>query len=128
MTAYIGILEREPGTLWGVWFPDLPGCIAASETADRTIAQAGEALGQWLTLALEDGEAVPPPRSLEALRGDADFSEALAAGHVAIVIRPPVDELELDETQMRAIDEAAERRGLSRRHLVRELVLNGISG
>lgn len=128
MTAYIGILETEPGTLWGVWFPDLPGCIAADETADGTIAQAGEALRQWITLASEDGEALPPPRSLEALRGDPDFAAALAAGHLAVVIRPPVDELELDEAQMRAVDEAAERRGLSRRHLVRELVLNGLSG
>lgn len=127
MTAYIGILEKEPGTLWGIWFPDLPGCIAASETADETVSQAGEALGQWLAIAREDGETLPAPRTIEALRGDADFLEALAAGHVAILIRPPVDELDLDDGQLRAVDEAAERRGLSRRGLVRELVLSQIA-
>ncbi|WP_375456276.1 type II toxin-antitoxin system HicB family antitoxin [uncultured Methylobacterium sp.] len=127
MTAYIGILEKEPGTLWGIWFPDLPGCIAASETADETVSQAGEALGQWLAIAREDGETLPAPRTIEALRGDADFREALAAGHVAILIRPPVDELDLDDGQLRAVDEAAERRGLSRRGLVRELVLSQIA-
>ena len=127
MTAYIGILEKEPGTLWGIWFPDLPGCIAAAETADETVSQAGEALGQWLAIAREDGETPPMPRTIEALRGDADFCEALAAGHVAIVIRPPVDELDLDDGQLRAVDEAAERRGLSRRGLVRELVLSQIA-
>lgn len=128
MTAYIGILEKDPGSLWGVWFPDLPGCIAAAETADETIAQAGEALAQWIALAHEDGATVPGPRSLEALRENADFREALAIGHLAIVIRPPVDELELDESQMRAVDAAAERRGLSRRRLVREIVLERLAG
>ncbi|GJD96505.1 type II toxin-antitoxin system HicB family antitoxin [Methylobacterium iners] len=128
MTAYIGILEKEPDTLWGLWFPDLPGCIAAAETADETVTQAGEALAQWLAIARGDGETVSPPRTIEALRNDADFAEALATGHVAIVIRPPVDELGLDDGQLRAVDEAAERRGLSRRGLLRELVLNQIAG
>lgn len=128
MTAYIGILEKEPGTLWGIWFPDLPGCIAAAGTADETVAQAGEALAQWLSLAREDGETPPLPRPIEELRGDADFAEALAAGHMAIVIRPPVDELDLDEGQLRAVDAVAERQGLSRRGVVRAFVLSQISG
>lgn len=128
MTAYIGIFEKEPGTLWGVWFPDLPGCIAAAETSDETVAQAGEALAQWVTIAQEDGAAIPTPRTIEELRSDPDFSEALAAGHLAIVVRPPVDELGLDDGQLRAVDAAAERRGLSRRGLVRALVLSEIAG
>ncbi|MER2265569.1 type II toxin-antitoxin system HicB family antitoxin [Methylobacterium oxalidis] len=128
MTAYIGILEKEPGTLWGVWFPDLPGCIAAAETADATVEQAGEALAQWIAVAQEDGQPVAPPRTIEALRADGDVAEALAAGHVAILVRPPVDELDLDADQIRAIDAVAERRGLSRRALVREIVLSKIAG
>lgn len=128
MTAYIGILEKEPGTLWGVWFPDLPGCIAAAETADATVEQAGEALAQWIALAQEDGQPVAPPRTIEALRADGDVAEALAAGHVAILVRPPVDELDLDADQICAIDAVAERRGLSRRALVREIVLSKIAG
>ena len=127
MTAYIGILEKDPGTLWGIWFPDLPGCIAAGETADETVAQAGEALGQWLTLAIEDGTSVPAPRTIEALRADADFVDAITAGHIALLVRPPIDELDLDERQMHAIDATAEQRGLSRRSLVRELVLKQIA-
>lgn len=128
MTAYFGILEKEPGTLWGVWFPDLPGCIAAAETADATVEQAGEALAQWIALAQEDGQPVAPPRTIEALRADGDVAEALAAGHVAILVRPPVDELDLDADQIRAIDAVAERRGPSRRALVREIVLSKIAG
>ena len=44
------------------------------------------------------------------------------------MIRPPADELGLDETQLRAVDAAAERRGLYRTALVRELGLNQIAG
>lgn len=128
MTAYIGILEKEPGTLWGVWFPDLPGCIAAAQTSEETVEQAAEALGQWLALAAEDGAAVPLPRSIEDLRSVSNVVSALAAGHVAILVRPPADELGLDASQLRAVEEAAERQGLSRRGLVRELVLEKIAG
>ncbi|BAU92244.1 Dna-binding protein [Methylorubrum populi] len=127
MTAYIGILEKEPETLWGVWFPDLPGCIAAGETADETVAQASEALGQWLTLAHEDGRAPSRPRTIEELRSDADFAEAMASEHLAMLVRPPIDELDLDERRMHVIDTTAEQRGLSRRSLVRELVLKQIA-
>ncbi|WP_375274887.1 type II toxin-antitoxin system HicB family antitoxin [Methylorubrum thiocyanatum] len=127
MTAYIGILEKEPDTLWGVWFPDLPGCIAAGTTADETIAQASEALGQWLALAHEDGAEPSRPRTIEELRSDADFAEAMASGHIALLVRPPIDELDLDERQMHVIDTTAEQRGLSRRSLVREIVLKQIA-
>lgn len=128
MTAYIGILEKEPGTLWGLWFPDLPGCIAAGESADETLAQAGEALVQWAVLAREDGAILPAPRSIEALRSDPDVAGALAAGHVAVAVRPPADELGLNEAQLQAVDRAAERRGLTRSGLVRALVLDEIAG
>lgn len=128
MTAYFGILEKEPGTLWGLWFPDLPGCIAAGESADDTLAQAAEALGQWATLAREDGAALPAPRSIEVLRSDPDVAGALAAGHVAVAVRPPADELGLDDAQLQAVDRVAERRGLTRSGLVRAMVLDEIAG
>ncbi|SFU95687.1 Predicted nuclease of the RNAse H fold, HicB family [Methylobacterium sp. 174MFSha1.1] len=128
MTAYIGILEKEPGTLWGLWFPDLPGCIAAGASADDTLAQGAEALAQWAALAREDGTVLPAPRSVEALRSDPDVAAALASGHVAVAVRPPADELGLDDAQLQAVDRAAERRGLTRSGLVRALVLDGIAG
>lgn len=127
MTAYVGILEKDPSSLWGVWFPDLPGCVAAAETADATMLQAGEALVQWMTLIGKGGQTLPPARSIEVLRQDIEVSQALAAGHAAVLIRPPFDELGLDDSAIQAIDSEAERRGLSRRDLVREIVLTQIA-
>ncbi|KMO32302.1 hypothetical protein VQ02_23985 [Methylobacterium variabile] len=128
MTAYIGIPEQEPGTLWGLWFPDLPGCIAAGAAAGETLAQAAETLDQWAALAPEDGVVLPVPRSIEALRSDPDVAGALASGHVAVAVRPPADDLGLDDAQLQAVDRAAERRGLARSGLVRVLVLDEIAG
>ena len=89
MTRYIGILEREPGTLWGVWFPDLPGCITAAETADLAVDRAHEVVALWLEDASQDGETPPVPRSLEELWADPEVSEAFKAGHAALVIPAP---------------------------------------
>ena len=127
MTAYIGILEKEPGTLWGVWFPDLAGCVTAAESVEEAVTQASEVLEAWLDLVREDGHTPRSPRTIEELRCDPEVAQALAAGCAAIVVRPPADEFGLDARQLKAVDTAAERRGLSRTELIRMLILNEIA-
>ena len=87
MIRYLGILEKEPGTLWGIWFPDLPGCVTAGETADIAIDRAPEALQLWVEDARADSEPLPRPRSIEELRQDAEVRQALAAGQAVIVVQ-----------------------------------------
>ena len=89
MIRYLGILEKEPGSLWGIWFPDLPGCITAGETADIALDRAPEVLGLWVEDAQADDDVLPPARSIEDLRQDADVREALRAGHAVIVVQIP---------------------------------------
>lgn len=127
MTSYIGILEKEPGTLWGIWFPDLPGCIAAAPSSDEVIEQVGDALAQWLDVKRSDGEAIPPPRPFEQIRTDEWVVEALAKGHVPIVVPVPSADLGLDAQTLRVIDAEAERRGLSRLEFLRGTVLEKIA-
>ena len=124
----IGILEKEPGTLWGIWFPDLPGCIAAAPTSAEVIEQAPDAVAQWIEVNRSDGQVVPAPRPFEDLRDDAWVAEALAKGHVPIVIPVPSAELGLDDSILQAVDKAAEKRGLSRVEFLRETVLEKIAG
>jgi predicted RNase H-like HicB family nuclease len=130
MTSYIGILEKEAGTLWGVWFPDLPGCIAAAPTSGEVIEQVGPALAQWIEQMLISGNTPPPPRTIEEIRQDAWVIEALAKGDVPVVVPVPVvpEDLGLDEKALQAIDAEAGRRGLSRLGFVRETVLEKIAG
>lgn len=87
MIRYLGILEKEPGTLWGIWFPDLPGCVTAGETADIAIDRAPEVLQLWVDDARADNEPLPRPRSIEDLRHDSEVRQALAAGHAVIVVQ-----------------------------------------
>lgn len=128
MTSYIGILEKESGTLWGIWFPDLPGCIAAAPTSAEVIDQAPDALAQWIEVNRADGQAVPPPRSFEEIRTDEWVVEALAKGHVPIVVPVSLLDLGLDDSTLQAVDQAAEKRGLSRVEFLRETVLEKIAG
>lgn len=67
----------EPGgetTAFGVVIPDLPGCFSAGDTLDEAFAGAEEAAAAWIDAALDAGEAIPAPSSLEALRGNPDYA------------------------------------------------------
>ncbi len=114
--AYYGILEKEPGTLWGVWFPDVPGCITAADTADEATQKAVTALREHL-----EGTEPPSASSLEALMADPDVIEARARG--GILFRVPYlpndtasvrVNVTLERGTLAAIDEAATARGMTR--------------
>lgn len=83
-THYVALIHKDDQSGYGVSFPDLPGIIAVADTLDEAIAEAAAALD----FAFEDwvGPA-PKPRSIEALRRDADFIAASADAVIA-VIRP----------------------------------------
>jgi predicted RNase H-like HicB family nuclease len=66
----------EPGTdtiAFGVIVPDLPGCFSAGDTLDEALAGAEEAAAAWIDAALDAGEAIPPPSSLDALRRNPEY-------------------------------------------------------
>lgn len=127
MIRYVAILEKEPGTLWGIWFPDLPGCITAAETAETAMDQAPEALRLWVEDALAQREQLPRARTIEELREDEWVAEAIANGHAALVVSLPADEVAFDDDALKAIDAEARKRGVSRIDFVRAAVLEKIA-
>jgi predicted RNase H-like HicB family nuclease len=78
-------------TAYGVIVPDLPGCFSAGDTLDEALAAAEEAAAAWIDAALDAGEDVPAPASLEDLRRSPDY-----AGWIFGVIS--VDPALLDDT------------------------------
>ena len=67
---YIAILEySESGTI-GVYFPDLPGCVSAADTAEKAIENAKEALSLHLYGMEEDGEDIPEPSEIMKIELD----------------------------------------------------------
>jgi predicted RNase H-like HicB family nuclease len=76
---YFGVLEGD-GHIWGVWFPDIPGCVSAGRTAAGALEEAQSVLAEFDRLAREDGYSLQPPRSATALQDDPEVQEALAKG------------------------------------------------
>lgn len=61
----------EPGTAttaWGVLVPDLPGCFSAGDTLEEAMIQAEEAIAGWIEVAIDAGQDIPAPSSIESLR------------------------------------------------------------
>jgi len=89
MTHYVAIVEEEEGKAFGVWFPDLPGCISAGDTLDEAMANAGEALALWVDVARERGAPIPAARSLSELKKDAAVADEMRAYMVALIALDP---------------------------------------
>jgi predicted RNase H-like HicB family nuclease len=78
MTAYIALIRKEPGSDFGVDFPDFPGCVTAGRTLDEARRMASDALDLHVRGMIEDREPIPEPSSLDAIMADADNREAVA--------------------------------------------------
>ena len=86
MAYYIALIHKQPDSGYGVSFPDVPGVTAVADTLDEAMREASIALG----FAFEDWDgARPDPRTLDALRQDADFLELSADAVVAAVTPAP---------------------------------------
>lgn len=120
MTHYVAVIESSKKTV-GAWFPDVPGCVTASDSEAVTIAQAAEALRLWAEDALDSGETLPAPRPLDALRKEPDVMESMSRGAAFVFVpllvdsgRPARANISLDRNLLDAIDKAAKLRGLTR--------------
>src|SRR5271168_3506262 len=87
----IAIEPQTDETAYGVVVPDLPGCFSAGDTLEEAIAGAEEAGLAWIETALDGGDPIPPPSSLEAIRAKPEF----AGWILSLVI---IDPAALDDT------------------------------
>ncbi|MGA8614733.1 MAG: type II toxin-antitoxin system HicB family antitoxin [Xanthobacteraceae bacterium] len=120
MARYVALVDGKAGA-FGVVVPDLPGCTSGGATVDMALRNAVEAVMLWVEDARADGEKIPKPRPAEKLRQDPEVAAALAHGAILAYVplvfdagRPVKANLSLDAGLLNAIDEAAERHGLSR--------------
>lgn len=116
MPYYIGLVHKEKNSSFGVQFPDIPGCFSAADDMDDLVVNSAEALSLWA----EDAD-IPAPRSVEEIAKDRTVKRELAAG--AFLISVPLTEsdtrvvsanISLERGMLKAIDEAAKRRKLTR--------------
>ena len=83
---YIALIHKQADSCYGVSFPDVPGVVTAGDTIDEAMQKACEVLA----FAAEDwsehtGGDFPKARTIDELRGDLEFQEAVGSAVVAAV-------------------------------------------
>lgn len=116
MQSYFAFVHKDTDSAFGVSFPDIPAVFSAADDEADIVAHAIEAL----RLFAED-EALPPSSSLDEILAHNGVRDELADG--AFLIRIPLIEhdtrvvranVTFEAGVLKAIDETAQRRGLTR--------------
>lgn len=58
--TYLAVFEPGPDG-YGVYFPDLPGCVSFGKTFEEAQREAADALGLHIYGMEQDGEQIPEP-------------------------------------------------------------------
>lgn len=72
---YVAFIHRDDEPGFGISFPDFPGCVSDGDTREDAIRRGREALAFHLEGMADDGEAIPPPRSLREIEADPELAE-----------------------------------------------------
>ncbi len=86
MKPYIGLVHQDPGSAYGITFPDAPGYISAADSLDDLFAMAEEALGLWIEDRLEQRADLEPLRDLSEIRRDPEWAEAFVEAVLVIAV------------------------------------------
>ncbi len=116
MVHYVGILDGS-GKVWGVRFPDVPGCVGAGDSPERAMADATIALRDVIAFKRQKGFKLPKAKSISEVLASAE----IGPGETAILIPVILDagrtvraNLTFDAGLLAAIDSEAKLRGLTR--------------
>jgi predicted RNase H-like HicB family nuclease len=74
-TVYYPAIIEAGIDSFGVYFPDLPGCVSAGKTEQEAALGAEEALNGHLSVMAEHGDPIPAPSSLTAIQAEAGSVE-----------------------------------------------------
>jgi len=93
MPHYVAIVEDAgPEKAVGIWFPDLPGCFSAGDDIDQALRNAQEALALYADSQAVEGRALPPPRTVSALKNDPEVAADLREHAIALIALPAAAE------------------------------------
>ncbi len=117
---YIALVHKEPGSAYGVSFPDLPGCVSAGDCFVYAVESALEVLGLHVEGMREDGEEIPAPSRYEDIMAAGDAWWQCEGATLAAV--PLIEDrarkvrvnVNLNVDLLDAIDQRAKARGMTR--------------
>ena len=67
MIGYAVIVEQAADGVTEPWSPDLPSCVGLGDTIDQCVAVMKAAIGRYVDVLRERGDAVPEPRAIQAV-------------------------------------------------------------
>lgn len=132
---YLGIVEKDPDSAFGMWFPDMPGCFPATDEFDDLPRVAAEILRLHVEALESNGRDVPSPRSYADVMADKEVRRSLKSGATTMLVPLLADpgrtvrvNVTVDRGLLEQIDEAAEARGLTRSAFLAQAAREKIAG
>jgi predicted RNase H-like HicB family nuclease len=116
MTHYVGVLDGS-GDVWGVRFPDVPGCVGGGATPETAISDAALALKDVMAHKQSGGFAPPRASALASIIASGEIAEGESAVMIPLLLdagRTVRANLTLDAGLLESIDAEAKLRGVTR--------------
>lgn len=108
MATYLGVVERgEHG--FGVFFPDVPGCVSAGDNLFDAMENGEQALAAHIELLAQDGDEIPEASSEVAVDDDIEVASYFLA-HVELPGKTVRLNITMDEGLVARIDRVARNR------------------
>ncbi|WP_017931416.1 type II toxin-antitoxin system HicB family antitoxin [Robiginitomaculum antarcticum] len=116
MKYFVGIVHKDEDSVFGIAFPDATGCFSSGETMDDLLTHAQEALSLYF-----EEEDIVQPRTLDAIQNDNLAKDMLGSDGTFLLVplvsyegRTVRANITIDAGLLNAIDDTAQKRGLSR--------------
>lgn len=104
--TYLALIDHEvssDGTdVYGITFPDFPGCVSVGSSPDEALRSGQEALAGHVKAMADDGERLPIPSRMAQI--EAGPGEVLVMVSVAMPGKPKRINVMLDEHLIEEID------------------------
>lgn len=131
--AHVIALVHEQENVYGISFPDFPGCVSTGDSLDEALRRGAQALALHVEGMIEDGEVLPALRTVAEVRATPCLADDL---HDAVLAAVPVDlpgravrvNITIDEHLLAAVDRAARASGASRSGFLAEAARKRIAG
>lgn len=108
VATYLGVVELgEKG--FGVFFPDIPGCVSAGDSLFEAMENGEQALAAHIELLAQEGEEVPEPSREVSVCGDIEVASYFLA-HVELPGKSVRLNITMDEGLVARIDRVARNR------------------
>lgn len=129
---YLTLVHKDPGSVYGVTIPDVPGCFAAGDTIEEALKNAADAIVFHL-----DGAPEPTARDVDALLADQDVAAIREGAVLAFVdtasqsgsplLFEPIGSDAHARSLLARVDEAARERGISAGEFVRRALQKALA-